>query len=140
MQYWKIISWANKEMNRKVKIALLAVFVMAAAAWTLKIASTSQYIASPDDVLFVTLFMFEDTTQWSPGYIEREFKSIKIGQSQESVLKMLGHPLARESYDNGKREFWRYTQGKPDRNYWFRTAVFDENKLVSEIDRHYFVD
>jgi hypothetical protein len=127
-------------MKRTLKMAILAVCVIIATGWAIKIASVRQYIASPGDIFFVTLFLFEDTTQWSPEYVEREFKRLKIGQSQEAVSKMLGQPLARESHDNGKREIWRHTQGKIDSSYWFRTVVFDENKMVSEIDRHYDVD
>ena len=119
---------------------VLALCVMAIIAWTAKLAAFRQYIASASDVFFLTLFLFEDTTQWSPEYVEREFIRLQIGQSQEAVLKMLGQPLARESYDNGKKDIWRYTSGKIDSSYWFRTVVFDENKMVSEIDRHYDVD
>lgn len=127
-------------MKRKAIATLLVVCLIAATAWAIKIASIHEYIASPTDVFFFTVYLFEDTTQWSPEYVEREFKRLKIGQSQEAVLKMLGQPLARESYENGKKEIWRYTQGKIDSSYWFRTVVFDEKMMVSEIDRHYDVD
>jgi len=92
------------------------------------------------ELLKNTVYLFEDTTQWLPKYVEREFKRLRIGESQKAVLKMLGQPIAKESHDNGKREIWRYTQGKIDSSYWFRMVVFDVNKMVSKIDHHYNVD
>jgi RimJ/RimL family protein N-acetyltransferase len=127
-------------MNRKAKAAILVVFCIALVPWAVKITSIRQYLSGPRDVFLVTLNAFEDATQWSPEYVEREFKRLKIGQSQEAVLKMLGEPLGRDSFDDRREETWRYTTQKTNKGYWSRTVVFDRDKRVCGSVRHYEID
>ena len=96
------------------------------------------YYQSIGDAVWHMLFLFDDATVWAPEYSEDRFKHLQIGLSQSNVLEQLGEPL--KTWHQSDREVWWYTSAPPDRNYWFRMVVFDTDRMVTETDRHYFVD
>ena len=125
-------------MKRTIKIAAIAVTALAIGAWACKVAAIREYVGRPSDVFFYTLFLFEDTTTFSPKYSEAEFRTIRVGDTQEQVKAKLGEPVSMNRDEEGK--VWFYSNGQVDRNFWARTLVLDRTGHVRGGMRYYFVD
>ncbi len=80
-------------------------------------------------------------TEYAEGYTDSGFKKIRIGQSPEEVVEILGKPFNYE-YEQSKRAGngrWIYSRSPNSRDYLYREVRF-KNGQVSEVDGHYYVD
>jgi len=86
---------------------------------------------------FAVLFFLAFDTQYAPGYSGKKFKSIKLGDSEQLVISLLGQPFSTEDTepyiewiysDNNQRRFSRTGQGSGT----YTTIRFDaDNRVVS---------
>jgi hypothetical protein len=61
----------------------------------------------------IALYLRSFDTQYAPGYTENAFKSVKLGDSEETVKSLLGEPLS--SYDSKPYVLWVYSaESQPD--------------------------
>lgn len=122
---------------RLTKLAAIPVAVFAA----LSIVRFCQpKIKSYADAFDFAVFLFEDRTTYAAGYSEKGFAAVRLEMTEDQVTALLGQPLAKQTSSDLTRTFWRYTEGPNDSSYFFRVIVFDQKKLVSEKDAHYFAD
>jgi outer membrane protein assembly factor BamE (lipoprotein component of BamABCDE complex) len=130
-------------MNPKRRFLIISVifFVAVILFWLNAAIKTRDKYNGFEDVLLYSIYFFDDATEYAPKYSESVFKAISIGSHKEEVLFLLGEPLFKETYANKTySEIWRYTKAPPDRNYWFRIVLFDQNGIVNGIERKYFAD
>jgi hypothetical protein len=80
--------------------------------------------------------LFADTTVYAPNYTDLGYRSIRIGETEESVLRILGEPTEHDSPD-GYVARWRYTKSKSDSHYRMRQISFKNGRVVSK--EHYFL-
>ena len=97
---------------------------------------------------FVRLLMNNDPffgfcTNYSEGYSERRFNSLRVGMTREEVEAIIGAPLRilPRNQDSGSRdeETWKYS-GRRDytANYWRREVFFENGKVVVVIGDFWF--
>ena len=87
------------------------------------------YLLPLNDRVAAVLFFPQDTI-YATGYLERSFQNLRLGQSQEEVLAILGEPLEMHSNSSGEK-FWRYSgRGSKYPNYWIRIVVFGPSGRV----------
>ena len=102
-----------------------------------------------NDVILYIVFFFSDDTEYSKGFSEERFKEIKLGMSKDEVLSIIGPPL--KILETGKKgsqiigerylEIFYYTKGPYTwSSIWFRSVVFNENRIVIKVSRHYKPD
>jgi len=85
-----------------------------------------------------TLVFFSFDTQYAPGYSERGFKSIQLGDSEALVISQLGQPFS--TRDTEPYVSWIYSAGK-QRNFsrngqgvgTYTTIQFDATSRVTAI-------
>ena len=81
-------------------------------------------------LIFVFFFTFD--TEYAPGYSEEMFRAVKVGDSKEEILSLLGQPL--RVYDLGTdREVLGYSISPSGSNYLMRDIVLDSEGRVVEI-------
>jgi hypothetical protein len=128
-------------MKMILKLIVFLFLLLGFVFCSINIIRNRSYYNSTRDIFSNVLFLFEDYTEYAPGYSEAEFKKISKGMSKVEVIKHLGEPLSKEIYKTGiYQEYWRFTKGPPDSNYWFRVITFDQNGIVQNVEREYFVD
>jgi hypothetical protein len=76
-----------------------------------------------DDLGGQLFLLTADATQFSNGYSEERFCSLRVGMSEAEVLKILGQPLS---------ESWEFSSSPRDPNY---EMVFFESKNVESVWR-----
>jgi outer membrane protein assembly factor BamE (lipoprotein component of BamABCDE complex) len=119
-------------LRRRRKSALFALattFVLAGAWYTLVIVDT-----------VANLLFFPDDTIYAAGYSGGAFREIRVGQSQQEVLALIGEPLNRSLSWDDRREYWYYSRhGTRFDNYWNKIVVFDafKGRVVSKVDELY---
>jgi hypothetical protein len=129
------------KMKARAKLLVVLVLFGVLAYSSSHVYWNRAYYNSARDIFDNIVFIFEDRTIYAPGYSEEGFKTIARGMSREQVLAILGEPLRRDLGTSAMpKEYWRYTEGTADSNYWFRTITFDKKGIVQGVDRHYFVD
>lgn len=72
-------------------------------------------------------------TRYAPGYSERAFMAIEVGDSEGRVLDLLGEPLERSAsvYQGHYREYLWYTKPiGPSENYLLRNIVVKDGQVV----------
>jgi len=77
-------------------------------------------------------------THYAPGYSERRFHEVAVGQSREEVLAQLGEPLKKWSHDTS--ESWAYSMSPRDTHYWNRVVIFDAAGRVSRVHSELYLD
>ena len=82
----------------------------------------------------VFIFVFTFDTEYAPGYSETAFRSVRIGDSREEVLQVLGQPL-RVYGSEGEVEVLSYSRSPSGSNYLMRDIVLDSEGRVVEIRR-----
>ena len=93
---------------------------------------------SYSDVLGYVVAMMEDTTAYADTYSEAGFRQVRTSMTVEEVRHILGEPLQKQAVNDG--EWWRYTKGYPDMNYWMRIVKFDTRSRVQGKIGEYWVD
>jgi hypothetical protein len=72
----------------------------------------------------ITYWTMWDDTQYSLGYSEKKFKSIRIGDTAKHLISVLGKPLKKrlispcEDKQNIKQLYWIYAQAGNRSNYY----------------------
>jgi outer membrane protein assembly factor BamE (lipoprotein component of BamABCDE complex) len=91
-----------------------------------------------DAFLRTVFFIFEDT-RWAKEYTEEGFDRLTIGMSADEVVQIIGKPLRKTCADDGCD--WVYTwQQASTLDFDRRALVFDENMLLKQKIRFYFID
>lgn len=130
-----------KSVGVRVSIGLAVIIAVVLVALMIGAFRHGTKYCGFSDVILHALFLYEDSTTYSPGFSEESFAEIMPGMDRQQVIALLGEPITKEKYMNGiPKEVWRYTSGTRDRNYWFRTVVFDQQGKVARVGRKYFVD
>ncbi|MEK6589227.1 MAG: DUF3192 domain-containing protein [Nitrospinota bacterium] len=77
--------------------------------------------------------MIDTTTKEAKKNNEKTI-NLKIGQSTQEIIKMMGNPAKREVYPNVEFFFYRTTgwslNDMGDRDYQFTPLAFEDDKLV----------
>lgn len=91
-----------------------------------------------DAFLRTVFFIFEDT-RWAKDFTEEGFDRLTIGMSADEVVQIIGEPLRKTCADDGCD--WVYTwQQASTLDFDRRALVFDENMLLKQKIRFYFID
>jgi outer membrane protein assembly factor BamE (lipoprotein component of BamABCDE complex) len=77
-------------------------------------------------------------TRYAPGYSERRFHEVAVGQSRDEVLARLGEPLRKGAHDS--TESWSYSESPNDTHYWCRVVIFDGTGRVSRVHAELYAD
>jgi hypothetical protein len=80
----------------------------------------------------------DEDTEYSRGYSDQAFRTIKVGMTEQEVLAILGPPLERASL-GGTRETWRWSRSPGSKSYRVRAVVFEARRVVA-IHREFYVD
>ena len=88
----------------------------------------------------VTSMVFAEDTVYAPGFDERAFRTVEIGDGREAVLERLGEPLERWNAEPTGVETWSYTASPGSHSYWLRSIRFDDHGRVSEKNAEFYVD
>ncbi|RQV96850.1 hypothetical protein EH221_04520 [bacterium] len=70
-----------------------------------------------------------DITKCADGYSEDKFGSIKLGQSEYEVMKILGEPL---------EEIWGYSKSPNSTDYRIRLISIKNGKVTSKLHKLYY--
>jgi hypothetical protein len=88
---------------------------------------------------------FKSDTEYSQGYTEKKFASIKHGMTEKQVLLILGKPLKRRNIYNypkpGKESdiFYEYSWS-PANTHYRRRYIHFENGRVTQIQHYFYID
>jgi hypothetical protein len=86
------------------------------------------------------ILVFPDDTMYAPGFSEKAFGAISLGEKGSRVLEILGEPFSRRvGFTNGN-EYWSYSKrGIRHKNYWIRIVVVnpEAGKVVGKVDELY---
>lgn len=89
-------------------------------------------------------FIFPFDTAYAPGYSETAFRSVRIGNSKEEVIALLGEPLFVHSVGvEGTEtwgEWWRYSWSPSDTHYLVRKLMLDSEGRVVKVLREIYWD
>lgn len=78
-------------------------------------------------------------TEYAPGYTEKGFREVRLGQTRDDVIALLGQPLHKRSVRKGAAEGWLYSQSPGSRDYRYREIQFADG-LVTHRIHYYYVD
>jgi hypothetical protein len=80
-------------------------------------------------------------TRTAPGYTERAFRTIKVGDSEERVIDMLGEPLERapSRSDPSYIYLWYAKPIGPSENHLLRNVVVRDGE-VTQVYRQIWLD
>ena len=86
-----------------------------------------------------TLFIFEGTI-WAPNYSEVKFNQVKLGDTKEKVISLMGKPIVGE-LDCLDNCFWRYTrQDTGTADFDQRAVLFNNKGVVEEVRKDFYID
>jgi len=126
---WIVHRWASSKVllrNRKFGTSIALGALLAAVVYT--------FIA----------YVFPFDTAYAPGYSETAFRSVRIGDSKEEVIALLGQPLSVHSVGiEGTEtwgEWWRYSWSPSDTHYLLRQLLLDSEGRVVKILREIYWD
>jgi outer membrane protein assembly factor BamE (lipoprotein component of BamABCDE complex) len=79
-----------------------------------------------------------DGTVYSKGYSERLFRQIRVGMTRSEVEKLMGPPLEKNRWGDGKSETWMYTYHDPvTSNYWRRWVQIENGSVVQVLNDYW---
>lgn len=124
-------------MRRELKLAAEVVALLA-------IGLLSTHLALPEGLrgAVLSLIYWGDTdTKWAVGYSPMAFRFVRVGDTQEAVLRSLGEPLTREvsAYHPGT-VFWKYSISPGKGNFHQRWILIDSTGHVKMKVSEYYVD
>lgn len=79
----------------------------------------------------VASYAFEDSSEFSPGYTDAAFRSIRSGMNAQAVIERLGEPLHRSS------DVWFYSQSTHDSHFHSRLVRFHQDVVVDTFAEFY---
>jgi len=89
-------------------------------------------------------YIFPFDTEYAPGYSAAAFRSVRIGDSKEEVITLLGEPLFVHSVGVEGTETWgewlRYSWSPSGENYLVRQFMLDSEGRVVKIARKVYWD
>lgn len=95
-------------------------------------------------VCMFSAYIFSFDTEYAPGYSEAAFRSVRIGDSREEVIALLGEPLFVHSVGVEGTETWgewlRYFWSPSSENYLVRQFMLDSEGRVVKILRKVYWD
>ncbi len=95
-------------------------------------------VRNPDGVEGLVLgALFEEDTQYAPGFSDSRFLGVEPGQSTADVKGALGEPLSRVTDDDG--ETWHFSRSPTDTHFRNRVVHF-RNGVVTEAFAEFSVD
>ncbi len=102
-------------------------------------------VATPRIVLVELLetilsMFYEEETIYASGYSWRAWSEIRIGDTEDRVVKLMGEPLYRNQGADG-RKFYSYSiQGPRNTNYRMRGISFDNSGRVRKKKAGFYFD
>ena len=82
----------------------------------------------------------EEETVYAKGYSLKSFKQVRINDSADKVIHLLGEPLAKDKVRDDHVVFYYSEQGPKDTNYRERKIVFNREGKVKKIIREFYID
>ena len=89
---------------------------------------------------FVLSSISEEETVYAKGYSDKAWNEVKINDTKERVIQLLGDPLKIYKSDDGSSSYYYTDQGPKDTNYRMRTIIFNKEGRVIEKVREFYVD
>lgn len=80
--------------------------------------------------------LFEDSTQYAPGYSVAAFRQVKVGMAEAEVYSLLGQPLDTHSRDDTTYLWY----SKPQKSHFRDRKVILKNGLVIDKNTEFYVD
>jgi hypothetical protein len=76
-------------------------------------------------------------TQFSPGFRERSFQELQAGSSRDDLVRALGEPLEKVTWDDGY-SWWYYSKHGKAKSYFIRIVILDKRgAVVAKVARFY---
>ncbi len=123
-----------KLYKRVLSIVLVLIF-------TSFVASIALFFFNTDFQEFILSNLYREETIYAKGYSPELWKSIKLGDSREKVLTILGQPLDKFLNKRGEvTAFYYSSQGPKNTNYRVRLIIFDESGIVIEKNNYFYLD
>ena len=85
---------------------------------------------------FILSMLFEDSTQYAPGYTAAAFRQVETGMSEKQVYTLLGQPLDTHSRDNIVYLWY----SKPQKSHFRDRKVILRHGLVVDKNAEFYVD
>ena len=99
------------------------------------------FFSNADFQEFVLSNLYQEETIYAKGYSPKHWKRIKLGDSREKVLKILGEPLKKLlNRKDEARAFFYSSQGPKNTNYRVRSIIFNESGMVIEKNNYFYLD
>lgn len=89
---------------------------------------------------FVLSSISEEETTYAKGYSDKAWDEVKINDTFEKVLKLLGEPLKIYKANDGSFSYHYTYQGPRDTNYRIRAIFFNKEGRVIEKLKEFYVD
>lgn len=127
----KSLSWAmflNRRVAALVIIGLLVCVLAMSRAVRVELQET------------VLSKLYDEETVFAPGYSKKSWNAVRIGDTEDRVIQLLGEPLSRDQGGDGSR-FYRYSaQGPRNTNYRARGIFFSASGRVARIKAEFYLD
>ena len=81
--------------------------------------------------------VWEDDTEFSPGYSEVGFWKVEAGMSPADVVARVGAPLERYRIPDSEGVGWRWTRSPHDSSYRVRVVIFLDGRVSEKISVFY---
>lgn len=90
---------------------------------------------------YILGYFFDEETIYGDKYTYKAWKSVKFGDTIDSVMLKLGEPLDKINEPNNNELCYHYSkQGPKDTNYRRRIICFDSTKRVKDIIQEFYLD
>lgn len=109
---------------------------------TILAATFAVHVHSLDGIHGNLLALSQTDTEYSENYSDAAFRTIKTGQTKESVIEALGQPISINQIkrkDKKNQELLWYSHSPSGSSYRLRTIEFVDG-IVSEVTSHYYID
>ena len=78
-------------------------------------------------------------TDYAKGYTNEAFRRIKVGQTQDEVIEIVGEPFNYERVKLRSRSRWMYSRSPNSRHYLHRGIRFEDGHVI-EVEHHFYFD
>jgi hypothetical protein len=126
---WLVLG-RNTKLTRRRRASLAATMAVAATA-------ALPFVMLDGWPWALMPLVWEDDTEFAPGYSPVGFWSVSAGMSPDSVMTRAGAPLDRFPEPGGER--WRWTRSPHDSSYRERVVIFRAGR-VTEKHSEFYVD
>jgi hypothetical protein len=98
------------------------------------------FFLNPDFQESVLSSICGEETIYAKGYSYKAWKKVKIDDTIDRVLKLLGKPLKIFKSDDGSSSYYYTYQGPKDTNYRMRAIIFNNKGRVIKKVREFYMD